>query len=181
MRRLFLAVRVFFRTLFNAHVARQVDQILRGGPATAPTVPGVAPQPKRPVTPPAAARSDAINLLAMLQREARLVDFLQESLAGYADAQIGAAVRQIHHDAAQVLQRAFALQVVWEGVEGAEVDVPAGFDASRCRLTGNVTGNPPYRGKLVHHGWVATICQLPTWSGPDAAARIVAPAEVEIK
>jgi hypothetical protein len=181
MRRLFLAVRVFFRTLFNAEVARQVDQILRGGPATTPTVPGVVPQPKRPVTPLAPARSDAINLLAMLQREARLVDFLQESLAGYSDAQIGAAVRQIHHDAAQVLQRAFALQAVWEGEEGAEVDVPAGFDAGRCRLTGNVTGNPPYRGKLVHHGWVATICQLPAWSGPDAAARIVAPAEVEIK
>src|SRR5207253_6846543 len=35
----------------------------------------------------------AVQLLAILQREGRLLDFLQEDVDGYADAQIGAAVR----------------------------------------------------------------------------------------
>ena len=61
------------------------------------------------------------------------------------------------------------------------MEVPAGFDAGRWRLTGNVTGEPPFRGRLVHPGWEATTCELPTWSGSAAAARIVAPAEVELK
>ena len=64
--------------------------------------------------------------------------------------------------------------------ENAEVEVPAGFDPGRWRLTGNVTGEPPFRGRLVHPGWEATACELPSWSGSSSAARIVAPAEVEL-
>jgi hypothetical protein len=182
MRRLILALRVFFRTLFNAEIARQVSQILSGPATPAAAAPAPVPKPKpKPVAPATPVRNEGINLLAMLQREARLVDFIQESLTGYSDAQIGAAVRQIHHDAAQVLQRAFALKPVWDAEEGAPVEVPAGFDAGRCRLTGNVTGDPPYQGRLVHHGWEAATCQLPAWTGSTTAARVVAPAEIEIK
>jgi hypothetical protein len=177
MRRLILAFRVFFRTLFNAEIARQVDQLL-GGVAAAAPAPGVAPREPKPV---AAGRNEGVNLLAMLQREARLVDFLQENLSTYSDAQIGAAVRQVQRDAAGVLQRAFALKPVWEAEEGATVEVPAGFDAGRFRLTGNLPEHPPYHGRLMHHGWEATNCQLPAWSGSAAAARVVAPAEIEIK
>jgi len=61
------------------------------------------------------------------------------------------------------------------------VDVPAGFDPGRFRLTGNVSGEPPFRGRLVHGGWEATRCELPTWSGSAAAERIVAPVEVELE
>ncbi len=128
-----------------------------------------------------AARSDAITLLAALQREARFVDFIQESLAGYSDAQIGAAARDVHRDCAAVLARMFALRPAVTEEEGKEVEVPAGFDASRWRLTGNVTGQPPFHGWLVHPGWEATVCELPTWSGSTEAVRIVAPAEVELK
>jgi hypothetical protein len=140
-----------------------------------------APQPKKPAAPKPPARSEAITLLATLQREARFVDFIQESLAGYSDAQIGAAVRDVHRDCAAVLQRMFALQPAVPEEEGKEVEIPAGFDAGRWRLTGNVTGEPPFHGQLVHPGWEATICELPTWSGNAAAVRIVAPAEVELR
>jgi hypothetical protein len=75
----------------------------------------------------------------------------------------------------------FALRPAVAEEEGKEVEVPAGFDAGRWRLTGNVTGQPPFHGRLVHPGWEATVCELPTWSGSAAAARIVAPAEVELK
>jgi hypothetical protein len=183
MRRLLLAFRVFFRTLFNGEIARQVELILAGKTeaAAAPATESAAKPKPKPVAAAVASRNEGVNLLAMLQREARLVDFLQEDLSAYNDAQIGAAVRQIHRDAAQVLARAFALKPVWEAEEGAEVEVPAGFDAGRYRLTGNLPEQPPYRGRLVHHGWEATSCQLPAWSGSAAAARVVAPAEIEIK
>jgi hypothetical protein len=181
MRRLMLAFRVFFRTLLNAEIARQVDLVLSGAAAPAPTPAAAVAAPKPKPVAAAAGRNEGVNLLAMLQREARLVDFIQENLSGYSDAQIGAAVRQIHGDAAQVLQRAFALKPVWDAEEGAEVEVPAGFDAGRFRLTGNLPEKPPYHGRLVHHGWEATSCQLPAWSGSAAAARVVAPAEIEIK
>ena len=148
-------------------------------PAEATQVkPPPAPKPAAPKPP---ARSEAITLLAALQREARFVDFVQESLAGYSDAQIGAAARDVHRDCGVVLKRMFALRPAVMDEEGKDVEVPAGFDAGRWRLTGNVTGQPPFHGRLVHPGWEATVCELPTWSGSAAASRIVASAEVELK
>ncbi len=153
--------------------------------------PTAVPQPKepslpkgpapKPVAPKPPAQSEAITLLAALQRKARFVDFIQESLAGYSDAQIGAAARDVHRDCGAVLKRMFALRPAVTDEEGKEVEVSAGFDAGRWRLTGNVTGQPPFHGRLVHPGWEATACELPTWSGSAAASKIVAPAEVELK
>jgi len=178
-RRIGLAFRIFFRTLFNATIAEQVARIFAGGaPAATPTP---VAQPKQPPAAKPPARREAITLLAALQREARLVDFVQESLAGYSDAQIGAAVRDIHRDCGVVFERLFALRPAVAEEEGAEVDIPAGFDPNRWRLTGKVAGQPPFHGRLVHPGWEATICEVPTWSGDPAAARIVAPAEVEVR
>ncbi len=136
---------------------------------------------RKPAAPKVSVRNDAITLLAALQREARLVDFLQESLADYSDAQIGAAVRDIHRECGAVLNRLFALRPAVTDEEGAEVEIPPGFDPARWRLTGNVSGEPPFHGRVVHPGWEATTCELPTWSGSAAAAKIIAPAEVEVK
>jgi hypothetical protein len=116
-----------------------------------------------------------------LQREARLVDFLQEPLEGYTDAQIGAAARQVHRDCSKLLERLLALRPIVAQEEGSPLEVPAGFDAGRWRLVGSVAGEPPYRGRLVHHGWEATRCQLPAWTGTESSARVVAPVEVEIE
>ena len=178
MHRLVLAFRVFFLTLFRKAVAEEVDRLLVGKPAPRPAV-EEAPRPRAPAKA-EPQRSEALNLLAALQREARFVDFIQEPLEGYADDQVGAAARQVHDDCRRVLERLFALKAVVDQPEGAEVEVPAGFDAGRFRLTGNVVGTPPYRGRLTHHGWAAGQCQLPAWSGSAAAARVVAPAEVEL-
>jgi hypothetical protein len=177
MHRIILAIRIFFLTIFKGAIAEQVGQLLGGEKPAAASV----TQPKQPPAPKPPARSEAITLLASLQREARFVDFIQESLAGYTDAQIGAAVRDVHRDCAAVLQRFFELKPAVTQDEGSEVMVPEGFDAARFRLTGNVTGHPPLSGKLVHPGWEATKCELPAWTGGKESARIVAPAEVEIK
>src|SRR4051794_5397680 len=146
-------------------------------PTPAPTRPAVAarPEPQRELQ-----RNDALNLLAVLQREARLVDFLKENIAPYSNEQVGAAVRDVHRDAAAALERMFGLKPAMEQAEGSSVEVPVGFDAGRVRLVGNVGGQPPYRGTVRHQGWEATKVQLPEWSGSEKAARVVAPAEVEL-
>ena len=136
--------------------------------------PAPAKQPPKPV------RSEAITLLATLQREARFIDFIKEPLDSYSDAQIGAAVRDVHRDCAKVLDRLFAIRALVDQEEGSAVEVAAGFDAGRYRLTGNVVGDPPFHGRLVHHGWEAAEVQLPAWSGTPASARVVAPVEVEL-
>ncbi|MBN1912022.1 MAG: DUF2760 domain-containing protein [Pirellulales bacterium] len=175
--RLLLALRAFFRVLFDGTTAGQVRGLLEGPPAEKPV-----PEPvtKKPATPQPSPTSDALALLAALQREARLIDFIQESLDGYSDAQIGAAVRDVHRDCGKVLERMFALQPVLTEQEGAQVDVAEGFDANSYRLTGNVTGQPPYRGTMVHHGWKATRCDVPRRTGSSESARVIAPVEVEL-
>jgi len=177
MGKLGTAFRSFFRALGDAAFAQRVADLL-DGKTSAPSVPATVPL--APMPPPAPLRSEALTLLAALQREARLVDFLQESISQYDDAQVGAAVREVHRSSAALLERLFALRPMMSEGEGTAVTLPAGADGGRIQLTGNVTGTPPYRGTLRHAGWQATTMNLPQWTGGESAARIVAPAEVEL-
>jgi hypothetical protein len=153
----------------------------RGPPPPRPARPRAAPPPPpAPVEAPPA-RSEALSLLAVLQQEARLVDFLKESLHGYSDAQIGAAVRDVHRDGSAALERLFAIRPLRREAEGTAIVIPPGFDAGAVRLTGQPAGQPPYRGTLRHPGWVATRVELPRWTGAPDSARVIAPAEVEIR
>jgi hypothetical protein len=183
MLRIALAFRAFFRVLFHG-AAEELARSSKGDAAVAEK-PGAAPQAPKPARPaaakPAPARNDALNLLAALQREARLVDFIKEPISGYSDAQVGAAVRDIHRDCGSLIERIFALKPIETAAEGSEITVPASFDPARTRLTGNVTGKLPAAGKLCHHGWEAARCELPEWTGSPKAIHVVAPAEIEIK
>ncbi|MFL5331534.1 MAG: DUF2760 domain-containing protein [Gemmataceae bacterium] len=120
-----------------------------------------------------------LRLLALLQREGRLLDFLLEDIAAYQDAQIGAAVRDIHREAQKALREHLTLEPILSGQEGDRVNVPAGFDPSAIRLTGNVTGQPPFKGTLQHHGWRVKSMRL---SEPHAGQDefVVAAAEVHL-
>ena len=179
MARIGLAFRVFFKVLGDGAFAERAKALVEGrelpGPVVAPMRQALQVTPAR-----AALRSEAIGLLAVLQREGRLVDFLKENIGGYSDAQIGAAVRDVHRDCAAAVERMFALRPVRTEAEGAGVEVPAGFDANRVRLTGNVGGAGPWRGQLKHGGWEATKVEVPEYTGSETAARVVAPAEVEV-
>ena len=147
-------------------------------PAAAPPAAAVP----TPATPPPAKpqRSDALSLLASLQREGRLLDFLKEPIDSYSDAQIGAAVRDIHRDCAAVIERQFGLRPVLEQAEGSAVSLSS-VSAERIRTTGPKAGHGVTAGTLVHAGWMATRCELPTWTGDATAALVVAPAEIEIR
>jgi hypothetical protein len=184
--RLWLAFLCFWRVLASGPFAQAVHPLSQAYDAGtlgagAPALP--KPEPKKaeppPALPPEREHASALVLLSMLQREGRLIDFLQENVASFSDADVGAAARIIHEGCRKVVQQYLALKPVLADSEGARVTVPAGFDAQRIRLTGNVAGQPPYIGALKHHGWVTTEVKFPSVS-PALDPRVLAPAEVEL-
>jgi len=147
------------------------------GRTTAPAA--VAPVVGAPVAPPREPdETPALRLLGALQQEGRFVDFVQEDLTPYPDEQIGAAVRGIHEGCRKAVYEHIDIVPVLPGNEGEAVTIEPGFDATAIRLTGNVTGAPPFHGVLRHRGWRATRASVPTRRGQDP--RLLAPAEVEI-
>jgi hypothetical protein len=118
-------------------------------------------------------------MLAVLQREGRLLDFLKEDIAAYSDADVGAAARLVHEGCRRALLQAVPYQAVVPQAEGETVTVPKGFDANRWRLVGNVTGQGPWSGALKHHGWVVSAVSLPPVP-TSVDLKVLAPAEVEL-
>jgi hypothetical protein len=121
----------------------------------------------------------ALLLLSLLQREGRLIDFLQEDIRSFTDADIGASVRQVHAGCKKIVDDAFGLAPVREETEGTRVTLPVGFDASQNRLSGRVNGPGPYQGTVAHAGWKATKVVLPTRTG-NTDLHVVAPADIEV-
>lgn len=127
----------------------------------------------------AAQPDSALQLLGLLQQEARFVDFVQEDIAGHSDADIGAAARIIHEGSRKVVRQYFDLQAVRPESEGSRLTLPRGYDAAAIRITGNITGEPPFSGALIHRGWRASATRLPKVAeGHDVS--VIAPAEVEL-
>ena len=121
----------------------------------------------------------ALQLLGLLQREARFVDFIQEDVAPYTDAEIGAAARVVHAGCRKVLAEHFTIAPVRTEAEGSHITLPAGFDATAVRLTGHVVGQAPFSGTLSHRGWQVTNVTLPQLTDVQAA-KVIAQAEVEL-
>ncbi len=163
--RLGLAWRAFVKTARDPQFAGRVDALLNPPPPEPPKPPKPDPEP--------------VRFLGLLQREGRLIDFLTENISAYDDTQVGAAVREIHRKCQAALNEHLEMEPVLAQEEGATVEVPAGFDPSRVRLTGNVTGQPPFRGTLLHRGWRITAIKLaPPPEGQDEFE--LQPAEVEL-
>lgn len=180
-KRIPIAFGAFFSSLSNPLYAGRVRGLsqpaapVAAAPSAPPvTAPAPAPAPLKIATPDA-----ALQLLALLQRDARLIDFAQEDLAGYSDADIGGAARVVHEGCRKVLQEHFTLEPVRTEAEGSPITLEAGFDARAIRLTGNVTGQAPFHGSLSHRGWRATEVKLPQLADSHDA-RVLAQAEVEL-
>jgi hypothetical protein len=171
-----IAIKAFFAALTNKQMAEQIGHLLADQGAVAGLeVDRVAEgPPQQPESAPS--RDPAVTLLAALQREARLVDLIQEDLSQYADAQVGAAARPCLQQCAGVLNRLFELQPLVDASEGESVDV--GENASPMRFQWIGEGSAA-SGSLVHHGWQATKVELPIWSGEVSDANIIAPAQVQ--
>ncbi|MGE5646254.1 MAG: DUF2760 domain-containing protein [Acidobacteriota bacterium] len=170
MGRILLAFRSFFGILFSG--ALPDDAIIELGLTK--------PAPPAPPPAPAADHTDgAVELLAILQRDSRLVDFLMEDISAYEDDQVGAAVRSLHDQCRDSLLRYVRLVPVIDAVEGTQTSVAnVPNKASMLKFIGNVPAQPPKSGMLRHKGWRAEKIELPT---PKHGEAVVAPAEIEIE
>jgi hypothetical protein len=186
--RISLAVGTFFSILGDGEFAARVQRLRSGAPVTAAPVatpapvaapaPTPAPQPAAP-TLKQASPDAALQLLGLLQRDARFIDFVEEDVAGYSDADIGAAARVVHGGCRTVLREHFTIRPVREEAEGSRVTLPEGFDATAVRLTGNVVGKAPFTGSLSHRGWRVEDVRLPKLAASHDAS-VIAAAEVEL-
>ena len=180
--RVVFAFRCFLSILIHAQIPDDITQkVLKPhGPASqapAPHTPSISrPKEVEQATPQASDR--AIQMLALLQRDGRLIDFLAENISTYPDTQLGAAVRTIHDSCRQVLDRYVKLEPVMDSEEDQPVTVETGYDPAAIKLIGNVAGEPPMRGMLRHKGWRVKEVNLPPL--PQAGRMVIAPAEVEL-
>ena len=178
-KRISYALRCFFAVLLRGEIPQDIASKLAKTSTVAPTTASTAEPRVVSRTEEAESFDRAVQMLALLQRDGRLVDFLAEDVTPYPDSQLGAAVRTVHESCRQVLERYMKLEPVVTSEEDQPFTVPAGFDPASIKLIGNVTGKPPLRGMLRHRGWRATQVKLP--SLPEGTGRfVVAPAEVEI-
>jgi hypothetical protein len=137
-----------------------------------------APAPE-PIILKEASSDAALQLLSLLQQEARFIDFIKEDISTYEDAEIGIATRVVHEGCNKVLNEHFTIAPVRTEQEGNKITLPKGFDAAAVRLTGNIVGSAPFTGTLVHKGWQVTQIRLPKLTQSHNAA-ILAAAEVEL-
>ncbi|MEX2264531.1 MAG: DUF2760 domain-containing protein [Bryobacteraceae bacterium] len=167
MTRFVFAFRCFFAILFKRQLPEDVAREFGFTRAARPA-------------PPALSASDgALQMLSILQRDARLVDFVMEDLAPYSDEQVGAAVRGVHDGCRETLSRYVRLSPVLDAVEGTYAKAEA-LSAEAVKWIGNVPAQPPPGGVLRHKGWRAETVDLPAMP-PNRNARIIAPAELEVE
>lgn len=178
-----VAFQAFFAALFNQSSAERIRAALAdsGDPkltqASAPT-PAAEDKPAAKPVAPEPKRSDALTLLSTLQREARLLDLVQESLDSFEDAQIGAAAREVLNDTRKTLDRMFSIQPLCEKEEGESISVESGASPNRIRLVGKSEGQS---GVIAHRGWQAARCEVPKWTGKSEEALLLAPTEIEVQ
>ncbi|CAE6715005.1 hypothetical protein R69927_06149 [Paraburkholderia domus] len=188
--RISLAVSTFFSILGDGEFAAGVLRLRKGGavgaaaasaapaPTPAPAA-APAPAPQRVPTLKEASPDAALQLLGLLQRDARFIDFVEEDIKSYSDADIGAAARLVHDGCRATLREHFTIRPVRDEAEGSRVTLAEGFDATSVRLTGNVVGKAPFSGSISHRGWRVDEVRLPKLTSSHNA-KVIAPAEVEL-
>lgn len=186
--RFLLSFACWFRVVFDGVFAAQVrnlaagDALATAGPPAPALVPASPPSsaPSAPSVPEGPGPNEgALSLLALLQREGRLVDFIRQDVAGFSDADVGAAARVVHEGCRRALDAHFRIETVRAEEESTRVTVEPGFDPDAIKLTGNVRGDAPFSGTLRHRGWRAAEVTLPELVGKHDR-RVLAPAEVEL-
>jgi hypothetical protein len=157
LNRLWLALQTFWRVLTDPEFAGRVEPLYHKA-STGPD----------------------LRVLALLQRDGRLIDFLEEDIDALPDAHIGAAVRDIHRQCQKSLHEYLALEPVMSAAEDERVTVAPDFDPASIRLTGNVNGAPPFQGVIKHRGWRVKEARLPALPATRSDTSVLSPAEVEV-
>jgi len=177
--RIVLAFRSFFAILFTGTLPGEIAQefgFTQGRPQ-----PAARPAPTPAAVPQAQAADGALQILGLLQRDSRLIDFLMEDISAYSDDQVGAAVRDLHEQCRESLNRYVTLVPVIDGVEGSFTKLDTN-DPATVKLLGNVPVNGKAPGGLLRpKGWRADTIDLPALPSSTRTASVIAPAEVEIE
>ena len=135
--------------------------------------------PAQPVILKEATPDAALQVLGLLQKEARFIDFIKEDITAYSDTDIGVAARMVHEGCNKAINEHFSLTPIRNEQEGSNITLSAGFDAAAIRLTGNIVGAAPFIGTLIHRGWQVTEVRLPKLT-QGHNPNIVAAAEIEL-
>ncbi|HLK48704.1 MAG TPA: DUF2760 domain-containing protein [Bryobacteraceae bacterium] len=178
MNRIFLAFRCFFNILFQGRLSDPAITAL-GLSRRSAANPASPSKPGASATPVVKSSDGALQILGILQRDSRLIDFLMEDIASYSDDQVGAAVRELHNQCRDSLTRYLTLQPVIDSVEGTFTQAPS-KDPNVVKFIGNVPAAPPPGGILRHKGWRAVKVELPNLGAKQDPA-VLAPAEIEIE
>jgi hypothetical protein len=189
--RIGIAFGAFFRLLSDARYAAEVTRLENGEP----TAGALGPAPKPELAPevgsdvarhreatstkPARDLGPALQLLELLQREGRFVDFIRQDIVSFSDSDVGAAARIVHQGCRRAIDGIAQIAPICAEAEGNPVTLELGFDAKTHRLVGNVQGQPPYRGTLKHRGWRVAKLTLEE-PLPNATLDVIAQAEVEL-
>jgi hypothetical protein len=187
LKRLPIASYSFFWAMVSPDYAHRLTDLYIDGGSTVHDRKAQQPLPQPPAERPAepqavlqeAGPDSALVLLSLLQKEGRFLDFLQEEVSSYSDHEVGAAARVVHDGCRRVLNDHLSIAPVRNEAEGSRVTLAKGFDPSAERPTGQVVGEPPFTGSLVHRGWRAVEVRLPQVAS-SRDVRILAPAEVEL-
>lgn len=170
----------------------QLRQRLAGAARPAPQATVATSSPPGPQLPVAARTVDngqlqdaaVVQFLGRLQEKGRLVDFVMDDMAAYADEQVGAAARIVHQGCREVLFDFFRIVPVHDGNEDDPIELADGYDSQSYRLIGRVPERGPYQGQVIHRGWQTQSCHLPQLNEATndlvSLQRIIAPAEIEI-
>ncbi|MBB1127340.1 DUF2760 domain-containing protein [Thiospirillum jenense] len=177
--RLPIAVFSFIKALASADYADLLRTLYADNISTINALPSVTSAALQPSSLQQSQPDSALLLLGLLQKEGRFVDFLQEDITNYADQDIGAAARVVHQGCQRVLRQHLEIQPVFDQPEGSPITLERGFDPAVVRPTGQVVGDPPFHGALVHRGWRATAVHLPQVA-VSRDLHVLAAAEVEL-
>lgn len=176
-----LAWRNFLRILGDPSWAQAVDDLNQPPKLAVPT-----PEPSEDALPSSSAakptsetHASALLVLSLLQRHGRFLDFVQQDIQPFSDAEVGQVARVVHAGCRKALAEHLSLAPVRREQEGARVTVQDAAEARKTKLTGNVLGSPPYQGVLKHRGWQSERIELPELM-PGADSRVLALAEIEL-
>ncbi len=180
-----IAIGAFLKVLVNPEFGRRIKQVAldmktgAGDVSIQVTAAEKLADPSVRIDDTDSRRSGALQIITALQKEGRLLDFLEENLGQYSDSDIGSAVRSIHEGCKKVIGQMLVKKVILEQEEGSVYRINADYDAHSIKLSGRVREQFPLKGVVIHPGWQAVELNLPNYNQNNEM--IINPAEVEVE
>ncbi len=122
----------------------------------------------------------AKQLLKILQKQGRLLDFLTQNIDQFNDKEVANAAKVVHRGCNRALKKHCIIKAIYDTNENTNITLNPNFDRSKVNLTGNHHIKSPIKGILIHKGWQIESLSLPTLT-EKANPDILQPAEIEVR